>query len=683
MKRPEDSALRPPVHATPATPAAPVATLADIGFACLGEGCGPGQGAEADWLLQRRERLGAPGSARSAGRTEFEAHARAALARWLRDPPAADHALHALARHQRLTLAETMAVALSRASELHPMAARALIWLQQPVGETRPTLGLLATLCAALGEADGLATLAGGAARAHGLIQLAPEERPLCERSVRLALPIVLALEGREGNFDGVELRTDALPVLAPSALEAARRHAEGLARAEGGARVLVIRAALDREARAAATRVAEALGARPAFIAGDPPPGLGPWLWLRRRLPVLCIRSAPGDQHRLPEIAGHRGPLLVATGSDGGFEASGAITQWRLPVPPLAERVQLWQHSLGDALAPAAIEALAHAHRHGAGRIVELAQAARSAAACAGEALAGRHVGAVARSGVGAELGALAELLDEDIADDALVLVPALREALDALLVRCRLRDTLADALGRAARTRYRPGVRALFVGPSGTGKTLAAGWVATRLGLPLFRVDLASITSKYIGETEKNLAELFARAGHAEVVLLFDEADSLFGKRTDVKDANDRFANQQTNYLLQRIESHDGIVVLTSNSRARFDPAFTRRLDAILDFPAPGPEERRALWLAHLGDAHTLDAAALNRIAAACDLAGGHIRNVVLAAAARTRAHDRRIGEAELLAALAAEYRKLGKALPSGTGAPPSRTDDKESRP
>lgn len=483
MNRLEDSALRPPAHATPAIP---VATLADIGFACLGEGCGPGQGAEADWLLQRRERLGAPGSTRSAGRAEFEARARAALARWLRDPPAADHALHALARHQRLTLAETMAVALSRASELHPMAARALIWLQQPVGETRPTLGLLATLCAALGEADGLATLAGGAARAHGLIQLAPEDRPLCERSVRLALPIVLALEGREGNFDGVELRTDALPVLAPSALEAARRHAEGLARAEGGARVLVIRAALDREARAAATRVAEALGARPAFIAGDPPPGLGPWLWLRRRLPVLCIRSAPGDQHRLPEIAGHRGPLLVATGSDGGFEASGAITQWRLPVPPLAERVQLWQHSLGDALAPAAIEALAHAHRHGAGRIVELAQAARSAAACAGEALAGRHVGAVARSGVGAELGALAELLDEDIADDALVLVPALREALDALLVRCRLRDTLADALGRAARTRYRPGVRALFVGPSGTGKTLAAGWVATRLGLP-----------------------------------------------------------------------------------------------------------------------------------------------------------------------------------------------------
>ena len=116
---------------------------------------------------------------------------------------------------------------------------------------------------------------------------------------------------------------------------------------------------------------------------------------------------------------------------------------------------------------------------------------------------------------------------------------------------------------------------------------------------------------------------------------MLLFDEADSLFGKRTDVKEANDRFANAQTNYLLQRIESFEGIAILTSNSRARFDSAFTRRLDAIVEFPPPGPEERRALWLAHLGGAHTLSTAELNRLAADCDLAGGHIRNATFAAA------------------------------------------------
>ena len=116
------------------------------------------------------------------------------------------------------------------------------------------------------------------------------------------------------------------------------------------------------------------------------------------------------------------------------------------------------------------------------------------------------------------------------------------------------------------------------------------------------MYRVDLASVTSKYIGETEKNLAQLLARAEQAEVILLFDEADSLFGKRTDIRDSNDRFANAQTNYLLQRIESYDGIVLLTSNSRARFDGAVMRRLYCLLEFHLPSPEERRELWRARL---------------------------------------------------------------------------------
>lgn len=170
--------------------------------------------------------------------------------------------------------------------------------------------------------------------------------------------------------------------------------------------------------------------------------------------------------------------------------------------------------------------------------------------------------------------------------------------------------------------------------------------------------------MASKYIGETEKNLAQLFARAEHAEVVLLFDEADALFGKRTDVKESNDRFANAQTNYLLQRIESFEGIAVLTSNSRSRFDSAFTRRLDVIAEFPAPGPVERRALWLAHLGP-NALADGLLNRLAAGCELPGGHVRNIVLAAAAHARGHP--IAEADLLAALVAEYAKLGKPAPA----------------
>ena len=132
--------------------------------------------------------------------------------------------------------------------------------------------------------------------------------------------------------------------------------------------------------------------------------------------------------------------------------------------------------------------------------------------------------------------------------------------------------------------------GVRALFTGASGTGKTLAASWLAAKLGLPLYRVDLASITSKYIGETEKNLANLLARAEQSEVILLFDEADSLFGKRSGVSDAHDRYANTETNDLLQRIESCKGMIILATNRRDNIDDAFFRRMDYVIDFPRSG---------------------------------------------------------------------------------------------
>jgi SpoVK/Ycf46/Vps4 family AAA+-type ATPase len=205
---------------------------------------------------------------------------------------------------------------------------------------------------------------------------------------------------------------------------------------------------------------------------------------------------------------------------------------------------------------------------------------------------------------------------------------------------------------------------------GPSGTGKTFAASWLATRLAAPLYRVDLSAVTSKYIGETEKNLAQLLAQAEHDEIILLFDEADSIFGKRTDVKDSNDRFANAQTNFLLQRIEAFDGIVILTSNSRNRIDAAFTRRIDAIVEFPPPGPEERRELWRTHLGDHHELGPAAFNQLAAICDFAGGNVRNAVLCASLLARAAERRIRLPDIVAGLAVEYRKLGRTLPAELG-------------
>jgi SpoVK/Ycf46/Vps4 family AAA+-type ATPase len=253
-------------------------------------------------------------------------------------------------------------------------------------------------------------------------------------------------------------------------------------------------------------------------------------------------------------------------------------------------------------------------------------------------------------------------------VPDAALVASTGLRDELERIVTRCVQRERLEDGLGNATRARACEGVRILFTGGSGTGKSLAAQWLAGRLGLPAYRVDLAAMLSKWVGDTEKNLAELLARAEQADAVLLFDEADTLFGKRTEVATANDRFANAQTNYLLQRIESHPGIVILTSNSRARFDAAFARRLDCIVDFAGPDANSRRSLWQAHLGEAGACSASELNRIAAWCDLPGGHVRNAVLGAAAQARARGDRIAYTDIADAIRAEYRKLGRSAPAG---------------
>jgi hypothetical protein len=612
---------------------------------------------EALWLAGQREGVGAPASDWTS-----------AFGHWCTDPPPQDRRFAALSGTLRLSAAETLAVALACACERDTMTGRALAWLQAPIGGARPIAGLVANLAQRFGATSPLAALAAGPARASGLLQLEPEHRPLPETTLAVPQPIVLALEDPPHLFwPGLRLGFPDPPVLPQSLREAAGSRARALA--HGATPALVVRSGHPREAKAVAAEIAARLGAHAVFLEGDAPAGLGPWLWLAAAVPVVCAELAPGERRRLKEIPGWNGPILVASGPDGSFEREGEpLPVWRVPVPSADERIALWQAATGNVELAAVLGA---AHRHAAARISDLARAGRFQAELAGADRVGpAEIAQAARGGTSGDLGTLAELLPDPIPDDAVVLPSTTRQELVALAGRCLARDALADALGPASRARYRPGVRALLVGPSGTGKTLAVGWLATRLGLALYRVDLAAVTSKYIGETEKNLAQLFARAEHAEVVLLFDEADSLFGKRTDVKDSNDRFANAQTNYLLARIESYEGIAILTSNSRARFDSAFTRRLDAIIEFAAPGPEERRALWLAHLGEEHSLSTSELNRLAANCEVAGGHIRNIVLAAAVAARGEARPIAESDLVPAIAAEYRKLGRPAPSALG-------------
>jgi hypothetical protein len=587
------------------------------------------------------------------------------LTDYMREPAERDLPLIYLAQQLRLTLFEILTVALAAAVEDDVMIGRALAQLQAPVGGSRPTLGLLTAALFETTEPHPIDTLITGATIQSGLLTLLGDNLPLPERSVRVPLHLCLALNSHDGNLPGATVGMGRIPPipLPPSLIEQAQRHANSLR--DSAQRVLVMRSGSAAEGRSAALAIAETLGMRPVFIETDDTTGLSPWLMLRWLLPVFCYDLAPGERKILPLLPHYHGPMLVLCGIDGSVEAAGETPlNWKIPVPPRGERRSLWQEALDD---PELADTLARYHRHSAGRIAHLGRMAKHQAILnARDHVSAEDIWAAAWAGESGGLEGLAQPLTDAIPDAAIMMTPNLRRDMNGLLLRCQMRDELVEGLGASSSARYHPGVRALFVGPSGTGKTLAAGWLATKLGLPLYRVDLAAVTSKFIGETEKNLAQLLARAEQAECVLLFDEADSLFGKRTDVQQANDRFANAQTNYLLQRIESFDGITLLTSNSRSRFDPAFSRRLDAIIDFPIPGPEERRELWLSHLGESHHLAVQELNQLAALVDMTGGHIRNVVLAAAVIAHHTERPIALADIIEGLASEYRKLGRQMP-----------------
>ncbi len=180
--------------------------------------------------------------------------------------------------------------------------------------------------------------------------------------------------------------------------------------------------------------------------------------------------------------------------------------------------------------------------------------------------------------------------------------------------------------------RKKLRPGCRVLFYGPPGTGKTFTATLLGKATDREVYKVDLSMVISKYIGETEKNLAALFDKAEHKGWILFFDEADSLFGKRTQVRDSHDRYANQEVSFLLQRVETFDGLVILASNLANNVDEAFSRRFEQIIHFPMPRQGERRLIWKKGLPDTVTLEPGAdLNQLAARYEMSGGMIMNVV----------------------------------------------------
>jgi SpoVK/Ycf46/Vps4 family AAA+-type ATPase len=569
------------------------------------------------------------------------------------------------------TCSDIIALTLCYLVETDPMAGRCMAYLQQPMGGSRPTLSLLATLirdsgiCPANNMGNIMANIVHGKAVALGLLQVLNEASPLPEQLMRLHTPVALNVSGGRFSWPGTRIIADDDGFELPQSLaRTAELQAQSLA--QGYQETLVIRSPSLREKIRAARHIAVALGKKALMIENQEKafPGLGTICIQKRLLPVLIYECGPGDQINLPEITGYQGPVLVLAGHEGAFESNvGQVTGWTIPLPTHEERKRLWDKHLNRSELS---EQLACDHIYGMDRIIELAGLAkRQSIIHQKDTVDMEDIREAAWLRENRGLGAMAQPVKARVTDKTIVVRPRTQRQLDLLAQRCRLREQLVDDLGITLRARYEMGVKALFTGPSGTGKTLAASWLANRLSAPLYRVDLASITSKYIGETEKNLARLLGQSEQEDVVLLFDEADSLFGKRTDVKDANDRFANSQTNYLLQRIETYSGVVLLTSNSKTRFDAAFTRRLDMIIDFPLPTPKERRAIWLNHLGSFHTLSKGNINQLAMQCELSGGHIRNVVLTAAVMAKSRKEKISFETVVQALADEYRKLGKQL------------------
>jgi len=369
-------------------------------------------------------------------------------------------------------------------------------------------------------------------------------------------------------------------------------------------------------------------------------------------------------------------GPVLVASRDALKLRR----TAWRIEVnkPAPQEQRKLWAQALHDAglagngkmdgaasgsgeLAESAetLDRLASHFRLSAETIMAIADAAGTAHdAQPGRDLA-RHLWQSCRVVARPQLDLMAERIDPQARWNDLVLPKPQLEVLALLAAEARHRMTVYERWGFARRGRRGLGLSALFSGPSGTGKTLAAEVVAAELGLDLYRIDLSAVVSKYVGETEKNLKRVFDAAEEGGVVLLFDEAEALFGKRSEVKDSHDRYANIEIGYLLQRMESYQGVAILTTNLKATLDQAFQRRLRFIVDFPFPGKAEREAIWKCALppeAPRHELEEARLAQL----NVTGGSIRNIALNAAFLAAADGRPITMEDVLRASELEASK-----------------------
>ena len=380
--------------------------------------------------------------------------------------------------------------------------------------------------------------------------------------------------------------------------------------------------------------------------------------LWLREAALLggaLLISDSDGHGPAVESLVQRlQGLIFVTSRQSLALEAATLVET--IDKPDIPGQRALWQTALGDAATPLAdtVDTLASRYRLGARRVGDIAALTRT--------LPRDRIAPVLHRqcrGDDAPLLTLAQRIEPRVGWDDLVLPDTQRRILAQIAVHTRQRIRVHHEWGFADKGERGLGLSCLFAGESGTGKTLAAEVLARELGLALYRIDLSAVISKYIGETEKNLRKVFDAAEDVGAILLFDEADALFGRRSEVKDSHDRYANIEVSYLLQRMEAYRGLAILTTNHKAALDTAFSRRLRFVVNFPFPDAAQREAIWRCVFPPKTPVDALDFAKLAR-LNVAGGNIRNIAFAAAFLAAEAGTRVSMALLRQAARAEASK-----------------------
>jgi hypothetical protein len=347
------------------------------------------------------------------------------------------------------------------------------------------------------------------------------------------------------------------------------------------------------------------------------------------------------------------------------GIERTRTVLRLDFPIPSFHQRHHLWQLWLGETqLEKEAAVALDSQFLLTAEQIRDAVASARDMAAQQGKPLTHQHLLAAARLHSNPNLSTLARKISPRYTWTDIVLPPDPLSVLHELVTTVRSRPYVLEEWGVGQKLTSSAGITVLFAGDPGTGKTMAAEVIAHDLGLDLYKIDLSTIVSKYIGETEKYLERIFTEAQSSNAILFFDEADAIFGKRSEVKDAHDRYANIEISYLLQRMEAYDGVTILATNLRANLDEAFARRLQFAVDFPFPDEAYRRHIWQTLFPPGVPREADLdFDLLARRFRLAGGNIRNIIVTATYLAAADNGRVGMPHLLHGARRELQKMGR--------------------